>query len=323
MMIKISPEELEQGRLQEISLDDLKLSQINSSILDATQIQRATPEDLKAMGLAKLPPLLLTIENRVKQIIIKSLEDLLRKEINQFIESNSCPSPAVIENIINVRNNIVGQLNNIGIQVNNLTTQITNTSSTSNSTINTIRGTKGASVAISLAAKAIPSPPGLPGTIASSLNDIQTFIRENTFDIQGNSKLAKISSTIGGASLVISMISIQVQLAISLLNSIDAFLNRCASVTAKSNIIPPSKEIKDIADAQTQADETQNLTTYQGFIIEIEEVPFTPTVTRRRAIGKNQSGIKLIQSELSFSTNNQTLINELKFIIDRDNLKAY
>jgi hypothetical protein len=84
-MIKISPEELEQGRLQEISLDDLKLSQINSSILDATQIQRATPEDLKAMGLAKLPPLLLTIENRVKQIIIKSLEDLLRKEINQFI----------------------------------------------------------------------------------------------------------------------------------------------------------------------------------------------------------------------------------------------
>ena len=322
-MIKISPEELEQGRLQEISLDDLKLSQINSSILDATQIQRATPEDLKAMGLAKLPPLLLTIENRVKQIIIKSLEDLLRKEINQFIESNSCPSSIIIENIINVRNNIVGQLNNIGIQLNSLTTPITTASSILNSTTSTIQGLNTAIGVASLIAKAIPSPPGLPGSISSGITDAQTGIRNLTFDTQGNSKLAKISSTIGGASLVISMISIQVQLAISLLNSIDAFLNRCASVTAKSNIIPPSKEVKDIADAQTQADETQNLTTYQGFIIEIEEVPFTPTVTRRRAIGKNQSGIKLIQSELSFSTNNQTLINELKFIIDRDNLKAY
>ena len=323
MMIKISPEELEQGRLQEISLDDLKLSDINSNVLDATQIERATPADLKAMGLAKLPPLLLTIENRVKQIIIKSLEDLLRKEINQFIESNSCPSSIIIENIINVRNNIVGQLNNIGIQVNDLTTPITTASSTLNNTTSTIQDLNIAIGVASLIAKPIPSPPGLPGSISSGITDAQTGIRNLTFDIQGNSKLAKISSIIGGASLVISMISIQIQLAISLLNSIDAFLNRCASVTAKSNIVPPSKEINDIANAQTQADETQNLTTYQGFIIEIEEVPFTPTVTRRRAIGKNQSGIKLIQSELSFSTNNQTLINELKFIIDRDNLKAY
>jgi hypothetical protein len=322
-MIKISPEELEQGRLQEISLDDLKLSQINSSILDATQIQRATPEDLKAMGLAKLPPLLLTIENRVKQIIIKSLEDLLRKEINQFIESNSCPSPAVIDNIIRIRNNIVDLLNNIGIQVKNSEEIVTAASNTLNTTLNTINTINIAALGASLAAKAFPSPPGLPGAIASGIADAQTAVRDITFNVQGNAVLAKTSSTIGGASLVISMISIQIQLAISLLNSIDAFLNRCASVTAKSNIVPPSKEIKDIADAQTQADKTQNLTTYQGFIIEIEEVPFTPTVTRRRAIGKNQSGIKLIQSELSFSTNNQTLINELKFIIDRDNLKAY
>lgn len=323
MMIKISPEELEQGRLQEISLDDLKLSQINSSILDATQIQRATPEDLKAMGLAKLPPLLLTIENRVKQIIIKSLEDLLRKEINQFIESNSCPSPAVIDNIIRIRNNIVDLLNNIGIQVKNSEEIVTAASNTLNTTLNTINRINIAAIGSSLAAKAFSSPPGLPGAIASGIADAQTAIREITFDDEGNSKLTKISFIIGGASLVISMISISIQLAISLLNSIDAFLNRCASVTAKSNIVPPSKEINDIANAQTQADETQNLTTYQGFIIEIEEVPFTPTVTRRRAIGKNQSGIKLIQSELSFSTNNQTLINELKFIIDRDNLKAY
>ena len=90
-----------------------------------------------------------------------------------------------------------------------------------------------------------------------------------------------------------------------------------------NSLIPISKEIKDIADAQIQADNTQNETTYQGFIIEIEIVPYTPTVDRRRALGKNQSGIVLIQTELSFTTDDQTLIDELKLIIGRDNLKAF
>jgi hypothetical protein len=323
MMIKISTEELEQERLQEISLDNSKLSDVNSNVLDATQIERATPADLKAMGLAKLPLLLLVIDNRIKQIVIKSLEDLIKKQISQFANTNTCPSPLEIENIIRVRNNIVDQLNNIGRTLNTIALSLTAASSFLGLITSTIKGVKGTAIGISLAAKLIPSPPGVPGVITSGLNDAQTFVRENTFDIQGNSKLAKISYVTGGAALMVSMVSISIQLAISLLKSIDAFLDRCASINAKSTLIAVSKEINDIADAQTQADETQNLTTYQGFIIEIEEVPFTPTVTRRRAIGKNQSGIKLIQSELSFSTNNQTLINELKFIIDRDNLKAY
>ena len=320
MTIKLSPEELDQERLQEASEDISKLSQVNSNTLDATQIEKATPVDLKAMGIAKLPLLLLTINNKIKQIIIVSLENLIKKQISKYTNTNTCPSRSEIENIIRVRNNIVGQLNNIGRTLSTITISLTAASTFLNLITGTIRTVKNVALGVSVASKFIPSPPGVPGAVVSGLNDAQTFVRETTFDAQGNSKLSKISSVTGGAALVASMISINIQLAITLLKSIDLFINKCAPNNPLDTI---SKEINDIAEAQTQANETQNLVTYQGFIIEIEEVPFTPTVTRRRAIGKNQSGIKLIQTELSFSTNNQTLINELKFIIDRDNLKAY
>ena len=145
-----------------------------------------------------------------------------------------------------------------------------------------------------------------------------------------NSRLQKLTSIIGGAALVASIVGGFILVAIALLNSIDAFIQKCSQSIPNQNtpdtnneLIPISKEIQDIADAQIQADTTQNQTTYQGFIIEIEVVPYTPTVNRRRALGKNQQGIVLIQTELSFTTDDQTLINELKLIIDRDNLKAY
>jgi hypothetical protein len=76
---------------------------------------------------------------------------------------------------------------------------------------------------------------------------------------------------------------------------------------------------KILTDNQQSVDDS----TYQGFIFKIEEVPFSSTVTRRKAVAFNQSGIPLIETPLSFTTNDQTLIDELKLIIGRDNLKAY
>jgi hypothetical protein len=90
----------------------------------------------------------------------------------------------------------------------------------------------------------------------------------------------------------------------------------------------PDSSLDSLSDIVEQAtnNETEadgNNVPYKGFTFQIEEVPFSPTINRKKAIALNQSGITLLETPLSFTTNNQTLIDELKLIIDRDNLKAY
>ena len=143
----------------------------------------------------------------------------------------------------------------------------------------------------------------------------------------GTPRLPKISNSIASSTLTISITNGYIQLIIAILSAIDVKLKQCSPNLAgdgtSPGLTPISSNLISISLLQTEAEQTQNGVTYAGFVIEIEEVPYTPTVNRRRAVGKNQSGIKLIQTELSFTTQDEILINELKLIIDRDNLKAY
>jgi hypothetical protein len=309
-----TPIELEQIRQEELAQAEKQFAQASQKTVDSNLIQDATPEDQKPKGTTKLPSLLFTLGSQIPQIIQPSLQELIQKYIP---DQDVCPNNIVLNELITQRNNIVQSLNNIGTRIDQLGTSITGVSSFLNITLGLITTIEVASLATTVAAQVLPT---VPGAIPAALNTAQTSIRKITFDKLGNSKLSKIQGTISSSALVISIIGTYILNVKVLIDTIDIYINKCQ---LNANIIPTSSSINDIANAQLQAQQTLNQVTYQGFIIEIEEIPFTPTVTRRRAVGKNQSGIVLIQTELSFTTNAQTLINELKFIIDRDNLKAY
>jgi hypothetical protein len=317
---KPTPEKVEEKRLQTASNDQVVLNQQDAETIDANQIEKATPADLKAMGIAKLPLLLLVIGNQVKKIVNPALKNLISTYLQKYLDTNSCPDAATLTKIRQQRDLIVGQLNKVGRLLNIITISLTGVSIFLTLLQSFIKGIDLAKIAAKIAAVSFPVlAPALPGLLATLTNaKTATLIDPTT----GNSRLQKLTSIIGGAALVASIIGGFILVAVALLKSIDAFLEKCDPNNMNS-LTPVSKEIQDIADAQLQADNTQNLTTYQGFIFDIEIVPYTPTVDRRRAVGKNQSGIVLIQTELSFTTDEQTLINELKLIIDRDNLKAY
>jgi hypothetical protein len=318
-MATITPEDQEQERLQKAADDQLFLDQQDANNIDATQIENATPTDLKAMGIAKLPLLLLVIGTQVQKIIIPAITNLIATYIQKYIDTNSCPDVATLAKIRQQRDLIVSQLNKIGRILNVITISLTGVATFLSILQGVLNAIDLAKIAAKIAAVAFPP---LAAGLPVLLNTLSAAKSTALVDEKGNSRLQKLTSIIGGAALVASIIGAFILTAVTLLKSIDFFLEKCDPNNMNS-LTPISKEIKDVADAQVQSTSTQNETTYQGFIIKIETVPYTPTVNRRRALGKNQSGITLIQTELSFTTDDQTLINELKLIIDRDNLKAY
>ena len=312
-----TPIELEQIRQEELATAQKQSSQAGQKTVDSTLIKEATPEDQKPKGTSKLPLLIFGLGSQIPQIIQPSLQNLIQKYIP---DPNTCPPPALLQQLTIERNNIVNSLNNIGKNLTRISTLLTGVSAFFNIIIPLIKNTRNIKIAANQALASLPPGTPVPAQIPyiiNSLSDVSDFLR---FKDIGTPKIPELKGSLNSVVLTISVIGTYILQAKALLDVIDTYVKKCDQY---ATLDPISKEIDDIANSQAQASQTQNQVTYNGFVIEIEEIPYTPTVIRRRAVGKNQTGIVLIQTELSFTTDDQTLINELKLIIDRDNLKAY
>ena len=273
-------------------------------------IQNAIPDGLKEKGLAVLG----TVVTNQAMVFADKMIPTLEKKLEEFDEG--CPTPEEIKKIINIRNNITQQANSISKTLDKVTKTVNKTSATVNTLVGIIKGLKIGKVAASAALKFIPLA---PGAASAALTDVDELITNKTFDIEGNSKITPVKSALDGVSVPLALISFYIANFIRILNLLDVAIENCQS---EVTLTPVSDELIEISEIQTQAEESPNLSTYNGFVLEIEVVPYSPTVNRRRALGKNQSGIVMIQTELSFTPIDQVMINELKFIIDRDNLRA-
>jgi len=289
--------------------------------IEETILRNSRPSDTKEKGLAILGSLVMSRGMLIVNRMVPKLEQL----ITSF--TDSCPNPELIKTTIQVRNNIVSQANSIGNFLTKVSSSLQIASTFLGVVISVIGILRGVKVGTSLASKFLPIT---PGAVPSLLSDLDDIITNTTFDSSGNSKIEPIKQQLDGITVPVALITFYINKLISTLSILDTFILDCtqgkvgeAYVGEAYSLTPISKELESVAQTQTQADDSPNLSTYQGFVIEIEEVPFSANVNRKRAVGKNQDGIVLIQTELSFATIDQILINELKFTIDKDNLKAY
>jgi hypothetical protein len=278
--------------------------------IDINTILNAIPEDRKVKGLPKLGQILIQKGTELENQIPSSLTSL----ISQFTPG-SCPDSVILQSIVEKRNNIVGKLNTVDQFLNVITSTYTGVSSFLDVVLFSISNLKNIKTGLNQAAKIIPV---IPGAAVSAINDLGDLSDRLTFDNLGNSKLQKQKDGIDSLIIPIAIFSKIIQNIITLLNSLDTLIIGCNPTSTLDSL---SDTIIQTANSQTQADVNDG--SYKGFSFQIEEVPFSPTVNRIKAIALNQQGISLLQTQLSFTTNRQTLIDELKLIIDRDNLKAY
>jgi hypothetical protein len=281
-------------------------------------IMNSIPSSLKAKGISKVTNLLLNQAVFIEQFLQKKVTELVQDKV-----SDLCLPADQVDKLIAQRNNLVEELNKVGKTLDTLTTTITGVSGGFNTLIDVITALKIAKTGASVAIKALPV---LPGAVGSLISDLGDAIDTISFDNLGASKLQKIQDALSSTIVPVALIGAGLNTLISKLNELDAYLKKCApssTLFPSSTLVEVNPNIINIVASQQQSEQTTNQSTYQGFTIKIEEIPYNDSITRKRAVAYNSQGVPLITTELSFTSSDQTLINELKLIIDRDNLKAY
>ena len=289
-----------------------------ATLTDADQIiTNNTPNDQKPEGLSKFGPFLNSQTKKIVGIVTPNIIALAGKYI---LPDNTCPPIAVTKETLAQFNNIIKDLNNTVESINKVAV-ISQVAATGVNTIQQISTTLQTTIPIvSAAAKTIPV---VPGAIVSILDDLDYINNKLLYKKDGTPKLPPIIASANALTLGISLFSLSLRNVAGVAANLTLYLQKCLPEVDHKDIEQLSDVTKQYLNYGVDNYDNFDRTSYQGFEIRIEEVPFTPTVTRRRAIGYTPSGVPLIQTELSFTSNAQTLVTELKLIIDRDNLKAY
>ena len=294
---------------------------INKVVGILTQNQN---DDLSQKGLNKIRKIILDkavdLSNKTTSTLTPILQKLNITDINSL--PTTCPSSDVINNVIPILNNFIQDINS---QVNNIDrlNQTVNNSTTILKTTKQIVDTLNITIPIAtLIIQAIP-PPGLPGQIVGAVDALDSLRQKTLFDNNGNPRIPQISAPLVGILISINIFNAFLTDTVNTINKISELLNKCSTQNnTLVNITNFSPLVTTVINNQNKIVSTPTSLPYQDFLIEIEENNYTPTVKQYRAVGRNNQGIILISTPYSFTSTPQILVEQLKFIIDRDNLKA-
>lgn len=294
-----------------------------------TALATSIPQFSKADGLNLLSQIVIDQSKGLTSTYLPTILKLASEQLGIDLTLNPQDQPCLANaenayNTIETLNNIINGINSIGDFFDVIQKTVNSVNPIIDTTQSVITALNVALPAISIAIKAIPPPIPVPSQVIAAIDDIDLIKSQLQFTFDGQPRIPLLRAAIGALSSSLTFIQAPLSLIIDYISKIIAYFEKCVppspNFPALESLSPSLLSLPQTLQSTAQP---QNFDNYQGFILEIEEKEITPTVKQRRAIGKNKSGIVLIQTPYSFTTNNQVLFDELKFIIDRDNLKGY
>lgn len=325
----ISPKKIQEIRAKRAQIKKDREERLSLETANPEVINNAVTEDQKPQGQQKLGSLILKQGQKLSKFVIPLATNLLKQyavdQVKQEIESQElspeelkekfCPSN--LQDIISKRNDVVDYLNKTGERLDSLSITVnfgSNFASLLQGIVTTLKTGK------TLAQQVLSFIPIAPGAATSAIDTIGDVADSITFGPDGTPNLPPLKITASQVSPAVASVQDTILKSVDLLSRLDVLINLCDPTT---NLTPLNDSIQQVVATDLLAKSSSNDTTYKGFVLEIETKPYTDRVNQNRAIGKNKSGIILIATEFSFASDPQVLITELKFIIDRDDLKAY
>lgn len=277
------------------------------------------------MGLASLGTSI------IKNVAFKKIRLLNNIDALQLQFKVSCPTPSELQKIIKKKNQIKTALNQLKkklLIINKTTKPLKTLIKTLTTTLRTLQ---------------------INPASAAGLTVGGVLVLNDTYNLSKITK-SNITSNLKVFGVIVNYINSSVNEILNKIKQLEILIERCAQNPNANPNIPLSNEIQtagqnvnetnqiinnsfDINNQLNDEDskllgdlqnsDSNDTNSYNGFKFEILLDDKNQTrFPKRYAIAKNASGIVVLRGESSFSSNAEILIDELKFIIDRDDLKA-
>jgi hypothetical protein len=177
--------------------------------INAQNVINATPDDLKAQGIAKLPTIVSAAGSQIQTIIQPALDKLIADYLEKF--KTQCPDSIILQELADKRNSIVALLNRIGKTLNIVTISLTGVSNA----LSLIASANIAADAAKIAAQLLaPTNPAILAALPVILNTIDNTKLSFNLDSKYISRINKYQAIIGGTNVVLSIISSSITTAI-------------------------------------------------------------------------------------------------------------
>jgi hypothetical protein len=278
--------------------------------IDSKLITNNLPQGVASSNL--IPQLLnkkvIEIKSNLIPLVLNLIKEFGISEIEKYIKNPTdikCMSDAKITEIIKKRNNLVKKLNLLYSTVNLAKT--------------TVASTETILTALKIAINLITVAP-IPLQFATA--GVVITLKES--QDEAKKLLSQLTALTGTAAGILIIFATTIKQLIDLLNLLDNLLRKCST----TNNIPYEQINSDIlnllpdqSSLNPDINPTENF--YKGFTISVitEDSPLS-LYPRRQAIAANKLGVVVLKGPLSFSSDPEVLINEIKYIIDSQDLKS-